>query len=128
MPLLAASQRPNVLLILADDLGYGDLPRFGHPSSHAPNLDNLYSKSKVLTNFYSASPVCSPSRSALLTGLYPATSGIWPGVFFSDDVGGLDKSHTTLASRLKGLGYNTAHIGKWHLGVGMKILDFRMIS
>ncbi len=63
------SQRPNVLLILADDLGYGDLPRFGHPSSYAPNLNDLFDKSKVLTNFYSASPVCSPSRCVIFVSL-----------------------------------------------------------
>ena len=70
-----SAQRPNVLLVLVDDLGYGDLEYFGHPSSQSPNIDGFAQESLVLTDFYVASPVCSPSRAALLTGKYPVTTG-----------------------------------------------------
>jgi arylsulfatase A len=115
---VVSSAKPNILLFLADDLGYGDLAAFGHPTSESPHLNKLLRESLLLTNFYAASPVCSPSRAALLTGLYPVTTGIWPGVLLPDSVGGLNESHITVASRLKVVGYYTAHIGKWHLGVG----------
>lgn len=114
-----SKQKPNVLLLLADDLGYGDMQLFGHPTSSTPNLNKLVDTSKVLTNFYVASPVCSPSRAALLTGLYPISTGIYPGVLWPNSLGGLNSSsHVTLATRLLEIGYKTAHIGKWHLGVG----------
>ena len=70
-----AAQRPNVLLVLVDDLGYGDLEYFGHPSSQSPNIDGFAEESLVFTDFYVASSVCSPSRAALLTGKYPVTTG-----------------------------------------------------
>ena len=73
--IMVTAQRPNVLLVLADDLGYGDLEYFGHPSSQSPNIDGFAEESLVLTDFYVASPVCSPSRAALLTGKYPVTTG-----------------------------------------------------
>ncbi|XP_059091790.1 arylsulfatase A-like [Tigriopus californicus] len=110
--------RPNFLLILADDLGYGDLETNGHPTSAAPSLKKLHSESLVFSNFYSASAVCSPSRAALLTGLYPVSTGIYPGVFWPSSIGGLSPSHSTVAQYLREAGYRTTHIGKWHLGVG----------
>ena len=110
---------PNIVLLLADDLGYGDLGIYGHPTSNTPNIDKLAETSLDLRSFYVASPVCSPSRSAILTGNYPVTTGIWPAVFNADSLGGLDpEKFPTLASRLLKLGYKTGHVGKWHLGVG----------
>ena len=115
----ADSESPNIIILLADDLGYGDLGFSGHPTSFTPNLDNLAASSLHLTNFYVASPICSPSRASLLTGKYPVSTGIWPKVVQANSIGGLDPSHhTTLASRLSKVGYRTGHVGKWHLGIG----------
>ena len=109
---------PNLLLIVADDLGYGDLSVLGHPTSGDPVLNKLAKESLMLTNFYATSPVCSPSRASLLTGLYPQSTGIWPGVLWPNSIGGLSHKYPTLATRLKRVGYATGMIGKWHLGVG----------
>ena len=91
-----ATGSPHVLLLLADDLGWGDLSGLGHPTSRTPHLDSLMASSVLMTSMYSASPVCSPSRAALMTGetlsrmsrywphtpgQYPVTTGVWPGVF-----------------------------------------------
>ena len=110
--------QPNIVLLFADDLGYGDLTVYGHPTSSTPNLQAMANEGMVLTQFYSASPVCSPSRAALLTGRYQTRSGIWPMVFNCGDVGGLPLNETTTAELVKTKGYNTAIVGKWHLGVG----------
>jgi len=106
---------PNIILLLADDLGYGDPGFMGHPSSYSPNLDKLASAGRVFTDFYVASAVCSPSRAAILTGKYPVSTGIWPSVLFPDHLGGLDPiEHRTIAKALKeDAGYATAHVGKW---------------
>ncbi|XP_064396908.1 arylsulfatase A-like [Halichondria panicea] len=113
-----AVAKPNVILLFADDLGYGDLTMYGHPTSTNPNLEKMASEGLLFTQFYSASPVCSPSRAALLTGRYQTRSGVYPGVFGSNSVGGLPLNETTIAEGLKAEGYNTSIIGKWHLGVG----------
>ncbi|XP_018008389.1 arylsulfatase A [Hyalella azteca] len=76
---------PNVVLFLVDDLGYGDLSSFGHPTSRSPAIDRLAAQSKVFTQFYVTSPVCSPSRASLLTGRYQVRSGIYPGVLEPDN-------------------------------------------
>ncbi len=112
------AQKPNIVILFADDLGYGDIGAYGHPTSYTPNLDNLASEGLLFTQFYSASPVCSPSRAALLTGRYQTRSGIWPGVFGAASKGGLPHNETTIAELLKEQGYKTGIIGKWHLGVG----------
>merc|ERR1711892_1015329 len=116
-PLIITS-KPNVIILLADDLGYGDLSSSGHPTSRTSNIDRLIQSSLWFPSFYSASPVCSPSRAALLTGAYPVSTGIFPGVFTPGDLGGLDPKYPTIASLLKQRRYDTYHIGKWHLGVG----------
>src|SRR5580692_8131949 len=72
----AASEHPNIVIILADDLGYGDLGCYGHPSIRTPNLDRMAGEGMRFTDFYSAAEVCTPSRAALLTGRYPIRSGM----------------------------------------------------
>ena len=111
-----AEKAPNIIIIFADDLGYGDLSCYGHPTIHTPNLDKLASEGQKWTQFYSASHICSPSRAALLTGLYPVRTGTDSHVFFEWSAQGLPPSTTTLAEALKANGYKTACVGKWHLG------------
>jgi arylsulfatase A-like enzyme len=115
----AVDRPPNILIIFADDLGYGDLGCQGHPTINTPHLDRLAASGKRFTDFYVASGVCSPSRAALLTGRYPIRSGMYGvrGVLFPDSKGGLPDEEVTLAELLRDQGYATAHIGKWHLGV-----------
>lgn len=116
MPAVAGreQQRPNVVLILADDLGYGDLGCYGS-SIRTPNLDNIASEGVLFRHFYSASPVCSPSRAALMTGRYPTRVGI-PSVLWPADQRGLPDTEMTIATVLKQRGYRTMCVGKWHLG------------
>lgn len=111
---LAPTPRPNVVFILCDDLGYGDLACYGS-KLRTPNLDRMAAEGARFTNFCSADPVCSPSRAALLTGRYPTRVGV-PRVLFPADTGGLNLDETTLANTLRARGYKTTCIGKWHLG------------
>lgn len=111
---LRSGQRPNVVIILADDLGYGDLGCYGG-SLDTPNLDQMAGDGARFTQFYSASPVCSPSRAALLTGRYPTRVNV-PLVFGPEEPAGLPETETTLAHLLRAAGYRTSCIGKWHLG------------
>ncbi|XP_061578012.1 arylsulfatase A [Cololabis saira] len=110
--------QPNFVLLFADDLGFGDLGCYGHPSSLTPNLDRLAAGGLRFTDFYCTSPVCSPSRASLLTGRYQTRSGIYPGVLYPGSRGGLPLNETTIAEVLKPVGYATAAMGKWHLGLG----------
>ncbi|HUK19594.1 MAG TPA: sulfatase [Bryobacteraceae bacterium] len=110
----APEKPPNIVFILCDDLGYGDLGCYGS-RIRTPNLDRMASEGVRFTNFCSADPVCSPSRAALLTGRYPTRVGV-PRVLFPDDAGGLNLDETTLANSLQGTGYRTMCVGKWHLG------------
>lgn len=112
-------EKPNVVIIFADDLGYGDLGCYGHPSIRTPNLDRMASEGMRFTDFYSAAEVCTPSRTALLTGRYPIRSGMCNDKFRvlrRDSIGHLPDDEITLAELLKTQGYKTACIGKWHLG------------
>ncbi|HWQ54508.1 MAG TPA: sulfatase [Bryobacteraceae bacterium] len=109
-----AQAPPNVVLIYADDLGYGDLGCYGSPI-RTPHLDGLASEGTRFTHFLSANPVCSPSRAALLTGRYPTRAGV-PRVLFPKDDTGLPLSEVTIAQALKPRGYKTMCVGKWHLG------------
>jgi arylsulfatase A len=114
-----ATRRPNIIIILADDLGWGDLGCYGHPSIRTPNLDRLAAQGMRFTDFYSAGEVCTPSRAALLTGRYPIRSGMCDDkyrVLRRISSGGLPAQEITIAQALKSRGYSTACIGKWHLG------------
>jgi len=105
---------PNIIVILADDLGYGDLSCYGS-AIDTPNIDQMAGDGVRFTQFDSASPVCTPSRAAWLTGRYPTRYGL-PRVLDSSDKYGLPDSETTIAQMLKGAGYSTMAVGKWHLG------------
>jgi arylsulfatase A-like enzyme len=109
----------NIVIILTDDQGYGDLGCYGSPSIRTPHLDRMASEGVRFTDFYSGAEVCTPSRAALLTGRYPVRSGMAGKrrVLFPDSKGGLPANERTLAEVLKARGYATAHIGKWHLGI-----------
>ncbi len=110
---------PNIVILFADDLGYGDLGSFGHPTIRTPHLDQMAREGLRMTDFYVAAPVCSPSRGALLTGRLPVRTGLYGeriGVYFPDDPGGLPERELTLAEVLRDAGYATAVFGKWHLG------------
>lgn len=108
-------EKPNVVLIVADDLGYGDLGVFGSPTIRTPRLDRLAAEGIKLTSFYAAAPACTPSRAALLTGRYPIRSGM-NQVLSPDAERGLPVAETTLAELIKAAGYHTSMVGKWHLG------------
>jgi arylsulfatase A-like enzyme len=115
----AAERPPNVLLILADDLGYGDLSSFGARDLETPNIDGLVRSGVRFGNFYANSPVCSPTRAALLSGRFSDCAGV-PGVIRTDprnSWGYLSESAQLLPGRLKPAGYESAIIGKWHLGL-----------
>jgi arylsulfatase A-like enzyme len=106
-------------VILADDLGYGDLGCFGHPTIRTPHLDRMAREGMRFTQFYSAAEVCTPSRAGLLTGRLPPRSGMCSNkrrVLFPNSKGGLPADEVTIAELLKGKGYATGCIGKWHLG------------
>ncbi|WP_421871545.1 sulfatase-like hydrolase/transferase [Marinoscillum sp.] len=126
---IAQNDRPNVVVILIDDMGYGDLSCFGNSKVQTPHIDQLAGQGLRLTNYYAMSPVCSPSRASLLTGQYPATLGInsifgnrqeleeWNMPYF------LPTDKPNIANHLKDEGYATGHFGKWHMGGGRDIAE-----
>lgn len=110
---------PNIVIIFADDLGYGDLGCYGNPTIRTPHLDQMAAEGMRFTQFYAAASVCTPSRAALLTGRLPVRSGMCSDtrrVLFPNSAGGLPAEEITLAQALKKSEYATACIGKWHLG------------
>lgn len=107
--------KPNVVLIFTDDLGYGDLGCYGNAIIRTPHLDQMAAEGARFTEFYSISPVCSPSRAGLLTGRHPIRMGI-QSVFFPESWTGMAPEEITLAEALKEQGYATSCVGKWHLG------------
>ena len=119
---LSAAEKPNIVLIFNDDLGYQDLSCFGAPKIKTPNVDKMAKEGMKLTDFYVASSVCSASRAALLTGCYPQRVGVG-GVFFPNRGNqGLAQKYVTIAEVLKTVGYKTKAVGKWHLGDKVQFL------
>ena len=114
----SGQERPNVVLILSDDLGYHDLACYGHPKIKTPVIDQLAQEGVRLTSFYSGATVCTPSRMALLTGSYPVRYGWSRGVVghIMKKKRGLSPKAITMAEIFKGAGYTTGIFGKWHLG------------
>jgi len=114
------AEQPNIVLIFIDDMGYGDLGCYGSTKNSTPHLDQMAKEGMRFTDFYVASPVCSPSRAALMTGCYPRRVGLESGTDFTvlmpEDPAGLNPDEITVAEILKGEGYTTSLIGKWHLG------------
>ncbi|MGH2570935.1 MAG: sulfatase-like hydrolase/transferase [bacterium] len=110
-PATAAVERPNVVLMMADDLGLGDLGHLGNPFVRTPNLDRLSRAGLRFDRFYAASPVCSPTRCSVLTGRHGYRSGNWRSRW-----GRLPPEETTIAEVLREHGWTTGHFGKWHLG------------
>ena len=117
-------QKPNIVYIFADDLGYGDLSCYGAKDINTPNIDQIAKQGIKFTEFYSASSVCSPSRAALLTGRYPQRMGI-NTVFFPESFTGIPDKEITIPEILKEKGYATGIVGKWHLGHHSKYLPLQ---
>jgi arylsulfatase A len=117
---LGAEDPPNIVLINADDLGYGDVGCYGATKVRTPNIDQLAKEGKRFTDAHSASAVCTPSRYALLTGEYPHRKNISGPIHIGRSALIIDVRQQTIASLLKDAGYATACIGKWHLGFGKK--------
>ncbi|XP_078258172.1 arylsulfatase H-like isoform X3 [Rhinoraja longicauda] len=114
--------QPNIVLIMADDLGIGDIGCYGNNTIRTPNIDRLAEEGVLLTHHLAAAPLCTPSRAAFMTGRYPIRSGMDNGyrlrvILFTGSSGGLPKNETTFAAILQKQGYLTGIIGKWHLGV-----------
>ena len=106
-----AQERPNIILIMADDLGYGDVGFNGHKIIKTPSMDKMAASGMKFTNFYAGGPVCSPTRGTVLTGRHYFRYGI-----FSANIGHMPKQEIVLPEILKEQGYTTGHFGKWHLG------------
>ena len=120
----AEERPPNFVIIFADDLGYADVGCFGATQISTPNLDRMAAEGMRFTDFYSAAPVCTPSRAALLTGCYPLRVGL-PSVINYQSTVGISSDEVTIAELLKTRGYATACIGKWHLGWQKQFLPTR---
>ncbi len=119
----ASDDKPNIVLINADDLGYGDLGCYGATKVKTPHLDKLARQGRRFTDAHSPSAVCSPSRYGLLTGQYPLRKNLWGPLPFNAQLA-IDTKSATIASVLKNAGYATACIGKWHVGFGKGKTDW----
>jgi uncharacterized sulfatase len=130
----AAASRPNILFVLIDDMGYGDLTCYGEHRVHTDNLDRLAREGIRFTQFYVNCPICSPSRTALMTGQYPARWKITSYLASRAEnrqrrmANWLDPSAPTLARQLKAAGYTTGHFGKWHMGGQRDVGDAPLIT
>ena len=116
----SANAGPNFVIIFIDDMGYGDIEPFGSTQNRTPHLNRMAAEGRRMTSFYVASPVCTPSRAALMTGCYPQRVGLNRGsghiVLFPGDIHGLHPAEITIAETLGKAGYTTGCFGKWHLG------------
>src|SRR5438045_4114236 len=112
------SPKPNIIIILADDMGWGDLGCYGHPTFKTPNIDRMATEGARLTDFYTPCPYCAPTRASLMTGRYQFRSGMTRNPAPDEGINdiGLPASEITLAQAFKTGGYRTGMIGKWHLG------------
>jgi len=117
--------KPNFVVIFADDQGYGDLGCYGATKIKTPNIDRIAAEGMKFTDFYVSTPVCTPSRSSLMTGSYPRRIGLEKHVLFPHSTIGLNPDEITIAELLKARGYATTCIGKWHLGYQDKFLPTR---
>lgn len=123
------TERPNILFIFIDDMGYGDLSSFGNCKIETPNIDRLATEGIRLTNFYVGSPICSPSRVTVTTGQYPSRHGITSFLAGSEKneqrgmKNYLDPDVPAIAETMRKAGYRTAHFGKWHMGGGRDVAD-----
>ncbi|MBT7865248.1 MAG: sulfatase-like hydrolase/transferase, partial [Opitutales bacterium] len=123
-----SSENPNVIIFYVDDMGYADPSCFGNPDMETPNIDRFASEGLKLTNYYSNSPICSPSRVALNTGQAPGRHKVWAHFASKEQnrvrnmVDFLDPSVQTMARSFKANGYATAHFGKWHMGGGRDVV------
>ena len=122
LPVSLQAERPNFIIIFTDDQGYGDLSCFGSKTIETPNIDRLAKEGRKFTSFMVASPVCTPSRAALMTGCYPKRVGMHQHVLFPTSKKGLNPEEHTIADHLKSQGYATACFGKWHLGHQPEVL------
>jgi len=113
----SATGKPNIVFILADDLGYADLSCYGAKEIKTPNLDRMANEGVRFTNFYAPAGVCTPSRASLMTGCYPKRVGLHVAVLPPNTHSGLNPNEITIAELLKKEGYTTGCIGKWHLGL-----------
>lgn len=120
-----AVQKPNILIILADDMGYADLSCYGAAEFKTPNIDKIAREGVRFTNFYAPACVCSPTRASLLTGCYPKRVGLNVGVITPDSHSGLNPAEITMAELFKEQGYTTGCIGKWHLGLLPEVSPLR---
>ena len=115
-----AQPRPNIIYIMADDLGYADLSCYGRKDYKTPHLDELASQGVRFINYYAAAPVCTPTRAAFMTGRYPARTpvGLYEPLDWSkkDSAIGLTRNYSSIATQLRKSGYETFLVGKWHLG------------
>lgn len=119
------SGKPNIVLIMCDDMGYGDLGCYGHPTILTPRIDRMASEGMKMTQYYTGASVSTPSRGALMTGRYPFRTGIYGNkqdVFTEYSTKGMPAEETTMAEVLKSAGYATACIGKWHIGHALEYL------
>ena len=117
-PFATADDRPNFVIMVADDLGYGDLGSYGHPTIRTPHIDRLADEGLRFTNGYAAAPVCTPARVGLLTGRISSRVGVYDWIPPGSDVH-LPVEETTVAELLRDAGYETVYLGKWHLNGGL---------